>query len=172
VAIVFLFAGSIFAQTRDHLTDPESELIRFHQELDKRIEVLIKAADRRFALINGTTLPATKKLIKDEPDWGDLPTGTRAQLLGDVAGILDEAITNIEDVSRRDPKNPLISRALRKLTAAANGYLVQLQSLRGKSTDADEISAIDRAADNAGQIVQAGSKVPAPAPENDKKKKP
>jgi hypothetical protein len=61
---------------------------------------------------------------------------------------------------------------LRKLTAAANGYLIQLQTLRSKSTDADEIGAIDRAADNANQIVQAGSKVPAPAPENEKKKKP
>lgn len=171
-AVVFLFAGSAFAQPRDHLTDAESELIRFHQELDKRIEVLIKAADRRFALINGQTPPSTKKLIKDEPDWGELPTGTHVQLLSDVAGILDEAITNIEDVSRRDPKNPLISRALRKLAAAANGYLTQLQNLRGKSTDADEIAAIDRAADNANQIVQAGSKVSAPAPENEKKKKP
>src|SRR5712691_6965808 len=75
------------AQTRDHLTDPETELIRFHQELDKRIEVFIKAIDRRFAIINGTTQPATKKLMKDEPDWGEAPKGTRAQLLGDIAGI-------------------------------------------------------------------------------------
>ena len=48
------FSGPAPAQKRDHLTDAESELIRFHQELDKRIEVLIKAADRRMAMIDGT----------------------------------------------------------------------------------------------------------------------
>src|SRR5882672_9976446 len=121
-----LFTVTALAQTRDHLTDPETELVRNNQELDKRIEVFIKAIDRRFAVINGTALPSTKKLVKDEPEWGEAPKGTRAELLSDIAGILDEAITNIDDVSRRDEKNPLISRSLRKLTAAANGYLSQL----------------------------------------------
>ena len=66
---VFLFSGSASAQKRDHLTDAETDLIRFHQELDKRIEVLIKAADRRMAIINGTSQPDTKKKsAKDEPD--------------------------------------------------------------------------------------------------------
>src|SRR6266511_3536629 len=117
---ILLLAGSATAQTRDHLTDQETELVRFHQELDKRIDVFIKAIDRRFAIINGVAQPKTKKIVKDEPDWGDVPKGTRAELVGDIAGILDEAITNIDDVARRDEKNPLISRSLRKLTTAAN----------------------------------------------------
>src|SRR5215475_11826777 len=96
---VSLFAGSASAQTRDHLTDAETDLIRFHQELDKRVEVFIKAMDRRFEIINGVADPKMKKLMKDEPDWGDTPKGTRAQLISDIAGILDEAITNIDDVS-------------------------------------------------------------------------
>src|SRR5262244_1727444 len=84
-----LFASSASAQTRDHLTDAETDLIRFHQELDKRIEVFIKAIDRRFEIINGVADPKMKKVIKDEPDWGDAPKGTRAELIGDIAGILD-----------------------------------------------------------------------------------
>ncbi|MDX6559199.1 MAG: hypothetical protein QOF72_2248, partial [Blastocatellia bacterium] len=123
---LFLIGGSASAQTRDHLTDMETDLVRFHQELDKRMEVFIRAIDRRFAIINGTAQPKIKKLDKEEPEWGDLPKGTHVELLGDIAGILDEAITNIDDVSRRDEKNPLISRSLRKLTASANGYLTQL----------------------------------------------
>src|SRR4029077_20209635 len=99
VAGFFLVSGSVAAQTRDHLTDQETDLVRFYQELDKRIEVFIKAIDRRFAIIKGTAQPASKKLMKDEPEWGDLPKGTRTELLGDIAGILDEAITNIDDVS-------------------------------------------------------------------------
>jgi hypothetical protein len=171
VAGLLLVNGSVSAQTRDHLTDEETDLVRFYQELDKRTEVFIKAIDRRFAIINGTSQPAAKKLVKDEPEWGEPPKGTRAELLGDIAGILDEAITNLDDVSHRDEKNPLISRSLRKLTASANIYLRQLAALREQVKDPDEAAAIDRAADNAKQIIEVGTKLPAPVPEPDKKKK-
>lgn len=173
-----LFAGilvtttPVSAQTRDHLTDQETELVRFYQELDKRIEIFIKAIDRRFAIIKGTAPPPSKKLLKDEPEWGELPKGTRTQLLGDIAGILDEAITNIDDVSRRDEKNPMISRALRKLTAAANRYTTQLAALRNQTRDVDEQAALERVADNANQIIEVGAKLPPPTTEPDKKKKP
>ncbi|MDX6576867.1 MAG: hypothetical protein QOE96_2820 [Blastocatellia bacterium] len=168
---LFLIGGSASAQTRDHLTDMETDLVRFHQELDKRMEVFIRAIDRRFAIINGAAQPKIKKLDKEEPEWGELPKGTHVELLGDIAGILDEAITNIDDVSRRDEKNPLISRSLRKLTASANGYLTQLVALRNQAKDTDEIAAIERVADNANQIVEVGNKLPPPSAESDKKKK-
>ena len=169
---VLVLASSVsVAQTRDHLTDQETELVRYYQELDKRIEVFIKAIDRRFAVINGSAQPTSKKLIKDEPDWGEVPKGTRAELLGDIARILDEAITNIDDVGRRDEKNPLISRSLRKLTAAANGYSNQLAAIRSQVKDPDEVAAIERVADNVNQILDAGNKLPAPAPDENKKKK-
>lgn len=167
---MILFAAPVQAQ-RDHLTDAETDLIRFYRELDKRIDVFIKAADRRFAIINGTAQPATKKASKEEPDWGDVPKGTRAELLGDIEGILDEAITNIDDVSRRDEKNPLIPRSLRKLTNAVNGYLAQLNAMKTKITDPEEIAAIERVGDQANQIIEAGKNLPAAAPEEDKKKK-
>ena len=159
------------SQTRDHLTDQETELVRFHQELDKRIEVFIKAIDRRFAIINGTAQPSTKKSMADEPEWGELPKGTRAELLSDIAGILDEAITNIDDVNRRDEKNPMIPRSLRKLTAAANGYLSQLAGLKNQVKEPEEIAALERVADNANQIIAVGNKLPPPAAEEKKKKK-
>ena len=164
------FAGVVQAQ-RDHLTDAETELIRYYRELDKRTDVFIKAADRRFAIINGTAQPATKKADKEEPEWGNVPKGNKAELLSDIAGILDEAITNIDDVSRRDEKNPLISRALRKLTNAVNGYLTQLNAMKSKITDPDEIAAIERVFDNANQILEAGKNLPAAPPEEEKKKK-
>ena len=164
-----LFASSAAGQNRDHLTDAETDLIRFHQELDKRTEVFIKAIDRRFEIINGVADPKMKKVIKDEPDWGDPPKGTRAELIGDIAGILDEAITNIDDVSRRDEKSPLISRSLRRLTTAATGYATQLSAMSKQTKDNDELSAIELALDNANEIIEAGNKLPPPAP--DKKKK-
>ena len=176
VLSVVLFAAAtavVPAQTRDHLTDAETDLVRYYQELDKRVDVFIKAVDRRFAVINGTAQPSTKKTMKDEPNWGDVPKGTRAELLGDIAGILDEAITNIDDVSRRDEKSPLLSRALRKLTAASSRYLTQLEALKRQTKNDDELAAIERVADNANQIIEAGKKLsPASADEDQKKKKP
>ena len=179
VAMSVLLAISATAQQRDHLTDAETDLVRFHQELDKRTEVFIKAADRRFAIINGTAQPAAKKLVKDEPEWGDPPKGTRAELLGDIAGILDEAITNIDNVSSRDARNPLLSRSLRKLSTAANGYLNQLNSMKTKVTDPDEVAALERVGDEVKEIMDAGGHLPTGAPEDDtapdkgkKKKKP
>ena len=168
----FLSSGSVSAQTRDHLTEQETELVRFYQELDKRMEVFVRAIDRRFAIINGVKPPTTKKLVKEEPEWGDVPKGTRAELLGDISGILDEAITNIDDVSRRDEKNPLISRSLRKLTSSANGYATQLTALRTQAKDPDELAAIDRVADNLQQILEVGNKLPAATEPDKKKKKP
>jgi len=168
----FLFTKSSSAQTRDHLTAQEAELVRYNQELDKRTDVFIRAINLRFAIINGTVAPpAPKKSNKEEPDWGEPPKGTRAELLSDIAGILDEAITNIDDVSRRDEKNPLLSRSLRKLTAATNGYLNQLNALKNQAKDPDELAAIVRIQDYASQIVEVGSKLPPPAPDSEKKKK-
>jgi len=177
LSIAVLFTVSISAQTRDHLTDAETDLLRYWQELDKRTDVFVKAADRRFAIINGAAPPAMKKAMKDEPDWGDAPKGTRVQLLGDIAGILDEAITNIDDAAAHDPKNPLITRALRKLNNAANGYVNQLNSLKTKTTDADEVAALERINDEAKEIIEASghllSGAAADAPDKkDKKKKP
>ena len=171
LTVSLLTATVVPAQTRDHLTDAETDLVRYYQELDKRIDIFIKAADRRFAVINGTAQPSTKKALKDEPDWGDVPKGTRVELLGDIAGILDEAITNIDDVSRRDEKSPLLSRALRKLTAASSRYVTQLETLKTQTKNDDELAAIERVADNANQIIEAGKKLPAASADDEKKKK-
>jgi len=171
LSVLLLPTAVVPAQTRDHLTDAETDLVRYYQELDKRVDVFIKAVDRRFAVINGTAQPSTKKTMKDEPNWGDVPKGTRAELLGDIAGILDEAITNIDDVSRRDEKSPLLSRALRKLTTASSRYITQLEPLKIQTKNEDELAAIERVADNANQIIEAGKKLPATPADDDKKKK-
>src|ERR1043165_6922290 len=105
----FSSAASAF-QGREHLTPQEIDLVKDAQVLDKRIDIFIKAADRRMLALNGTDATSAKQLKKDSELWGELPSGSRAELIGDIARIFDEAITNIDDVSARDERNPLIDR--------------------------------------------------------------
>ena len=119
-----------------------------------------RTADRRLLVIKGLNAGSAKELKKDAELWGDLPSGTRSELVGDIAKILDEAITNIDDVSLRDEKNPALPRALRKLAAAASRIMEQLKPLQGSAVDAAELSNFDQLLDNAETIVQAASKLP------------
>lgn len=169
--ILNLVPGSASAafQAREHLTPEEIELIKDAQILDKRIDVFIKAADRRLLVLNSagaaTDAAGAKQLKKDSETWGELPAGSRAELIGDIAKILDEAITNIDDVSLRDEHNPLIPKALRKLAAAASRIVEQLKPAEAQAKGDAELSSFDQLTENAESILQAATKLPPPAPE-------
>jgi hypothetical protein len=152
------------SQNREHLTPQEVDLVKDAQILDQRIDIFIKAADRRLLAIKGADTTASRQLKKDSETWGDLPAGTRAELIGDIAGIFDEAITNIDDVSLRDEKNPLISKALRKLAAAVTRIVDQLKPIRAQAKGDAEASSFDLLMENAESILQAAGKLPPPAP--------
>jgi hypothetical protein len=146
-------------QGRDHLTPQEVDLIKDTQVLDKRIEVFIKAADRRVLVLTGTAATNAKQLKKDSEKWGELPAGNPGELISDIARIFDEAITNIDDVSAHDEKNPLIPKALRKLATAASRIVEQVKPLGGRSTGASGTS-FDQLLENADAIVQAANQLP------------
>lgn len=159
-------------QQRDHLTEQEVELVRDAQQLDKRTEVFIRAAERRLQAVSGTqTAASTKQAQKEMDKWGPPPKGTRAELLDDFARILDEAINNIDDVAARDAKNPLVPKALRKLATAVNDFLPQINSLRSQSRNGEELAAIETALDNMQQITEAASHLPPPSEKKDKNEK-
>jgi hypothetical protein len=153
-------------QKRDHLTPQEVDLVKEAQILDKRIEVFIKAAERRLIVINGTAATNAKQLKKDSEKWGELPTGSRFELVGDIARILDEAITNIDDVSSRDERNPLIPKALRKLATSVSSIMEQMKPLRTEAKTPAEISSLESLNEYAQSILGAVTKLP---PEVDKK---
>jgi Sec-independent protein translocase protein TatA len=162
---LLLFSPSATAfQAREHLTPQEIVLIQDAQILDKRIDVFIKAADRRMLVLNAgvTDATTTKQLKKDSETWGELPAGSRAELITDIAGIFDEAITNIDDVSSRDEKNPLIPKSLRKLAAAASRIVEQLKPAVSQAKSDAELSSFDQLTENAESILQAANKLPPP----------
>jgi hypothetical protein len=173
--IVALAPGSATAafQDREHLTPEEIELVKDAQILDKRIDVFIKAAERRMLALNGAAgadAAGTKQMKKDSESWGNLPQGTRAELIGDIARIFDEAITNIDDVSLRDENNPLIPKALRKLAAAASRILEQLKPAEAQAKSDAELSSFDQVIENAEAILQAANKLPPPVEKKGKGK--
>ncbi|MGH9930184.1 MAG: hypothetical protein ACREA9_13310 [Pyrinomonadaceae bacterium] len=173
-AVLTLSCGVVATgfQAREHLTPQEIELVKDAQILDQRIDVFIKAADRRMLVLNGggTDAPGAKQLKKDSETWGELPAGSRAQLIGDIARIFDEAITNIDDVSLRDEKNPLIPKALRKLAVAASRIVEQLKPSEVQAKGDLELSSFDQLAESADAIIQAASKLAPPLPAEKKGK--
>lgn len=171
--ILVLCSAAMSFQAREHLTPQEIELVKDAQVLDKRIDVFIKAADRRLLALNGTDAASAtnaKQLKKDSESWGELPAGTRAELIGDIARIFDEAITNIDDVSARDENNPLIPKALRKLAVAASRIVEQLKPAEAQAKADAELNSFDQLTENAETILQAANKLPPPVEKKGKSK--
>jgi len=170
ITIVFASLLTVAAQGahRDHLTALEVDRVKEAQILDKRIDVFIKAVERRLMVLTGTQTTNAKQLKKDTELWGDLPAGSRADLIGDIARILDEAITNIDDVSSRDERNPLIPKALRKLAAAVNNIMTQMTPFKNQTNSEAEVASLEMLNEDAQQILTAAKKLP---PEIEKKAK-
>src|SRR5688500_4336351 len=149
-----------YLQKRDHLTTQEVDLVKEAQILDKRIDVFIKAAERRLMVVNGTAASNAKQLKKDAERWGELPTGSRFELVGDIARIYDEAITNIDDVSARDERNPLIPKSLRKLAQSVTTVMEQLKPLRSEAKSEADIATLEWLNEDAQSILAAANKLP------------
>jgi len=157
-------------QARDFFTPQEEELVREAQILDKRIDVFIKAVERRLLVLGGGVAGAEKQLKKDSEKWGDLPAGTRAELIGDIARIFDAGISNIDDVNAKDETNPLVAKALRKLAAAATQTVERLRPLQAQAKDDAETIGFEQLVNHAEEIVAAAGALPPPAEKKPKGK--
>jgi hypothetical protein len=167
LVVSLLLVNTAWAQ-RDHLTPQEVDLVKEAQVLDKRTDVFIRAAERRLLVINGTAAANEKQLKKEAERWGELPTGSRAELISDIARIVDEAITNIDDVALKDERNPLIAKSLRKLAASVTSIMNQLKPLSAQAKSEAEIASFEQLNENAQSIFEAAGKLP---PEVEKKAK-
>lgn len=168
VLVTLIPSAALGSQARDHLTEKEQELVRDTQVLDKRIDVFIKAIDRRLMVLKGNTV-SDKQSKKDAEVWGDAPVGSPAQLIGDIARIIDEAITNIDDVNSRDEKNPLIPKALRKLATASARIVEELRPLQSQ-TESAATSGFDLIVQHAEELTDAANRLPPPAEKKSKDK--
>ncbi len=150
---MFLFADvSAQSKTRDHLTELEVEQVRDVQQIDLRIDVFIKAAERRLLVL---TNPNATQKKKEEETWGPLPTGTKAELLSDYKKILEEGEEKMDDFFERDPKNDLLKKALRKFKDAANRHIPQLRAMAAQMTDKKDQRALAEAIEEAETVTKA-----------------
>lgn len=154
IAAVLLIpsAGLAKSQKRDHLTEQEVDQVREAQEIDKRIEVFIKAADRRILVL---TDPNATQKKKEEETWGPLPTGTKVQLLSDYKRILEEGEEKLDDFFQREPKSDLLRKSLKKFKDAAIKQIPQLRALASKMTDKKEQRALEEAIEEAETVTKA-----------------
>ena len=169
--LLALTAAPGLAQSRDHLTEKEVELVQEAQLLDKRIDIFVRAIERRLVVLNGTAAINAKQLQTESELWGDLPKGTRADLLGDIAKILDESITNIDDASMHETKSSQVPKAMRRLTAEVTRLKDQLAPQRAQAKSDEELSTLEHIMEEAQTIIDAAAKVPPPSAEPAKGKK-
>lgn len=168
-AVLTLFAPAVAdAQRRDYLTPAEIELVRDNQEIDLRIGVLVKAIDRRLAVVNNETAKLT-----DKPDgsWGELPKGTRFELFSDIDRLLQKAIDDIDDVASRNMDSKLFPKAMNKLTASCQVYVPQFRALLDTAQDDKEKGALLGSLESCRQIIEASAKVPKEPAKEERKKK-
>jgi hypothetical protein len=169
LAIAFVFASlpaSVSAQKRDHLSEMEIELVRDAQQIDLRMQVFIKAIDRRFLVLNNDTTQ-TRQIEKDLSKWGELPAGTRAELLRDIEKIFREAVDNIDDVAERNQKNEFFPNAVHILADASRRFMPQLKTQYDKAADEKERGSILGTIEMCEQVIEASGKVT----KSEKKKK-
>lgn len=153
-------------------------MIRDAQEIDRRIDVLIHTIDRRFAVLKlDVAAPARVVKGKDKEEWGEMPKGTRHELLYDIKRILQKAIDDIDSLAERpesaileNPNDPdkkskgyavLFPKAVRDLAVAARRYQPVLKGELDKKNDMAEKGSILDSLEMCDQIVAAVAKLPA-----------
>ena len=153
VASAFLCVFSLAqSQKRDHLTEQEANLLRDFQEIDKRVEIFAKAAERRLLVL---TNPNATQKKKEEENWGPLPTGSKQELLQDYKHILVEAEEKLDDWYNRAGKDNLLPKALSKFKEAVTKQIVQLRALAPQITDKKEQRALLEAIEEAETVTRA-----------------
>jgi hypothetical protein len=177
-SIIMVVATFASAQRRDFMTEPEIELVRENQDIDKRIEVLTKMIDRRFNAL-GVDVGGWKESQKDAKLWGDPPTGTPSNLTYDIRQLIQKAIDDIDDVAEHNEntltqnktEGLLFPTAVRALAAAATRYMPALRSMLEKTKDERDKGVILTSIENCEAILESVAKLPPEVKKKGKGKK-
>ena len=176
---VLSFAVDTSAQ-RDYFTAEEIEVIRDAQEIDRRIAALVHAMDRRFSVLK---IDVAAPPFKENTEWGELPKGSRTELLSDIRRIMHKAVDDIDNLAERpdsgflpdkDSKessrySELFPKAVRTLAAAAARYTPVFKTELDKTTSNAERGYLIDSIDLSQQVIDSVTKLPPDAPKKSKK---
>lgn len=155
--------GRSHQSTVDYMNEEENVLVREAQEIDDRIKVFMKIADRRLAAITNTPAPTDDKSKNDKSKkesekellkWGPVPQVSRSELLSHYSKTIDEAIAKIEDSFERNPKSTKLTHALKTFLEATETHLKLLMDLEPKLHGDAELRAVKTAIDRAKTAVE------------------
>lgn len=178
----FFLSAPASAQSRDYMTAEEVEIIRDAQEIDLRIEAIVRMIDRRFKVMN--IIVASPWADKKEKEiWGPLPAGERDELYSDIRKLIDKAISDIDNLNERpdaailpDPeeKNPrtfkeMFPKAVQTLAAAAARYQPVIEKELDSTSDTKLKSILPRILEDLEDIKTGAAKLPPPEPKKPKK---
>lgn len=169
ISFLTAFPTYVGAQRADHLTDEEIELVRDVQSVDDRMEIYVRAIERRLIAIDGTGglgKDELKRLEKEKGKWGELPGGGFSQMVSDIYGILDEAVNKIEDVSDHNKKSKLLPHAVYILSDYSTTLIPKLEDLKKRATSARDVSFLNQSISTCNDIIEAASKIPRPDPKD------
>ncbi len=181
---VLVFSGQAAAQRRDFLSEAEIEIIRDAQDIDLRIEALLRMADRRFHVL-GIDVKGWKDAGKASDVWGELPKGSRTDMFNDIKRIVQKAVDDIDNLAANPDAAPIrekddkrakkdherFPKAVRNLAAGATRYMDPLKAELDRATGAAEKGLITSTLDLCEQIIAAAGTLPAetkPATKKDK----
>lgn len=116
----------------DYLTEREIEVVRQAQQINWRVKVFMKIAERRLMLAED---PQATQADRDKRNWGPLPSGSRAEMLKQYQQAIEETIINFEDTYDRNPKDKNLPKALTIFRQHTENHLPRLQALRSRITD-------------------------------------
>lgn len=153
--MICIFSPEATAQRRDYLTESEIELVREAQQIDLRIGVLVTAAERRFAAIDGT-----KFVVKNESEWGPAPKGSRMELTLDIDGLTQKAVDDIDDVASRNADSEFFPKAVRKLASSCEKFAPKIKSLLDSAKDDKERGVLTRISDRCGDVIASVARLP------------
>ncbi len=156
-------------QRRDYLIDEEIEIVRENQDIDVRVEVLVKMIDRRFSAI-GIDIGGWKMKDKESPVWGTLPELSRADTLWDIRQIMNKAMEDIDTIAERDgdalmqnrTSGKLFPKAVKSLEKAAKRYLPKLKELSAAITNDRERGPVETLIGMCEDVIQAAATIPEP----------
>jgi hypothetical protein len=100
---------------------------------------------------------AEEEAEKEEREWGQLPTLSRAELLTHYAKAVAECMGKLEDAYERNPKSTALTKALTELREATDRHLTILRSVTVTPGDDPEGRALARAIDEA-ETANAGAR--------------